>query len=36
MDLEQSEAGAAGFYRGLEIVADYMENVSGLVESVMP
>lgn len=35
MDLEQSEAGAAGFYRGLEIVAGYMESVSGLVEGVM-
>lgn len=36
MDLEQSEAGAAGFYRGLEIVAGYMESVSGLVEGVIP
>lgn len=36
MDLEQSEAGAAGFYRGLEVVAGYMESVSGLVEGVRP
>jgi hypothetical protein len=36
MDLEQSEAGAAGFYRGLEVVAEYMKSVSGLVEGVMP
>jgi hypothetical protein len=34
MDLEQSEAGAAGFYRGLEVVAGYMESVSGLVQGV--
>lgn len=26
----RGEAGAAGFYRGLEVVAGYMESVSGL------
>jgi hypothetical protein len=36
VDLEQTEAGAAGFYRGLEVVAGYMESVSGLVAGVMP
>jgi hypothetical protein len=34
MNLEQSEAGAAGFYRGLEVVAGYMESVSGLIQGV--